>query len=188
MASPDAAASDEFARHRVFLRLLIRMQMRPEDYGRIDPSDVVQEALLAAHEHREQYCGTTPQEYEAWLRRILANKLADSRRRLGRQPLNLDDLLCAALDESSARIDKLLGGAGESTGEQAIRRERLVRLEAALEQLPPDWREVVVRKHLHGESVPAIAAATGRTTGAVAGLLRRGMRRLRELMGETSQR
>ncbi len=173
MASPNDGADEEFASHRAFLRLLIRMQMRPEDRGRIDPSDVVQEALLAAHRCREQYCGSTPQEYEAWLRRILANKLADARRRLGRQPGNLDDVILAALDDSSARIDKLL-----------MRREQLARLDAALERLPPDWREVVERKHLHGESVPEIAVATGRTKDAVAGLLRRGVTRLRELMDE----
>ena len=188
MVSPNDAANDEFASHRAFLRLLIRMQMRPEDHGRIDASDVVQEAMLAAHEHRGQYRGTTPQEHEAWLRRILANKLADARRRRGREPLNLDELLCAALDDSSARIDKLLGGDGESAGEQAVRRERLVRLETALEQLPPEWREVVERKHLHGESVPEIAAATNLTMDAVAGRLHRGRRRLRELMGEPDGR
>ena len=48
-----------------------------------------------------------------------------------------------------------------------------------------DWREVVELRHLHGQSVPEIAAATSRTTPSVAGLLRRGLSRLRKLMNET---
>jgi RNA polymerase sigma-70 factor (ECF subfamily) len=185
MSSAESAPDGEFARHREFLRLLVRMQMGPQCRGPIDPSDVVQETLLKAHERREQFRGTTPAEYDAWLRQILATTLADAYRRQGRQPANLEDLLRAAIDDSSARLDKLLCRDGESAGEQAARRERLARLDGALEHLPPDWREVVELRHLHGQSVPEIAAATSRTTPSVAGLLRRGLSRLRKLMNET---
>ncbi len=114
--------------------------------------------------------------------------MADAYRRLGWQAANLDDPCRAAIDDSSARLDKLLCREGESAGEQAERRERLARLDGALEQLPPDWREVVELKYLHGQSVPEIATATDRTKDAVAGLLHRGVRRLRELMDEPDER
>lgn len=184
MSPTDDGANGQFARHRELLRLLVRIQLGPRYRGQIDPSDVVQETLLKAHERREQFRGSTPAEYEAWLRQILTTTLADAYRRLGRQPANLEDVLRATLDQSSARLKSLLDRGGEAADEQAQRRERLARLDEALERLPPEWREVVELRHLHGQSVPEVAATIGRSTASAAGLLRRGMKRLRELMNE----
>jgi RNA polymerase sigma-70 factor (ECF subfamily) len=68
------------------------------------------------------------------------------------------------------------------------REEQLICLAEALQQLPEDQRTVIERKHLQGESVSEIAQSMGRTKASVAGLLRRGLDRLRELLGESEQR
>jgi RNA polymerase sigma-70 factor (ECF subfamily) len=177
-------ANEEFGRYRAWLRLLLRMQPRiPKE---IDPSDVVQDTLLKAQERRDQYRGTCVNQYEAWLRRILATTLADACRRLGRQPENIVDVLLSSLEHSSMRLFAFVDRAGESPDQVVERREQLLRLEEALEQLPADQREAVELRHLHGHSVPEIAASTGRTIASSAGLLRRGMARLRELMDSTA--
>ena len=64
------------------------------------------------------------------------------------------------------------------------RRERAEVLTAALERLPEDQRNVILARHCRGLGLQEIAEETGRTTAAVAGLLRRGLAVLREQLGE----
>jgi RNA polymerase sigma-70 factor (ECF subfamily) len=71
-----------------------------------------------------------------------------------------------------------------SPSERAVRNEDLTRLAEALEQLPPDQREVVTLKHLVGLTLAQISEQLGRSSEAVAGLLFRGRLRLRELMAQ----
>jgi RNA polymerase sigma-70 factor (ECF subfamily) len=87
------------------------------------------------------------------------------------------------LNDSSSKLESLLA-APQSSPSQRARQEQLVRLADALAQLPEDQREAVVRKHLQGDTVAAIAQGMGRSETAVGGLLRRGMARLRELLKE----
>ena len=51
-------------------------------------------------------------------------------------------------------------------------------------QLPVDQREVVILKHLRDRTLQQIAGETGRTVPVVAGRLRRGLAKLREVMEE----
>ena len=64
------------------------------------------------------------------------------------------------------------------------RQEQLLRLARALAQLPDDQRTAVELHHLRDGPVAEIARQMGRTEAAVAGLLRRGLKRLRELLAE----
>jgi len=68
------------AQFRDFLLLLARTHLAREEPIRLDPSDLVQETLLEAHEKREQFRGSTPEELAAWLRQILKHNLVDALR------------------------------------------------------------------------------------------------------------
>jgi RNA polymerase sigma-70 factor (ECF subfamily) len=88
--------------------------------------------------------------------------------------------LDAALHESSQRLETWLASSGLSPSAHASRTEEAVRLAAALATLPEAQREALVLQHWHGWKVSEIAEHLGRTRTAVAGLLKRGLGKLRE--------
>jgi RNA polymerase sigma-70 factor (ECF subfamily) len=65
---------------------------------------------------------------------------------------------------------------------RAGRAEERDRLASAVARLPADQRAAVELHHLHGLPLAAVAARMGRTQPAVAGLLFRGLKKLRELL------
>ena len=64
-----------------YLSLLARLQIDPRLRSQLDPSDLVQQTFLIAHEKLFQLRGRTDGEVAAWLRVIMANILAKASRR-----------------------------------------------------------------------------------------------------------
>jgi len=174
--------------YRDYLRLLARLQMDPRLRRKLDPSDVVQGTLLQAHAKRQSFRGKSQAEWAAWLRRILANNLAQAVRRFGRQRRDaaLERSLEAAVEASSARLEAFLAADGDGPREAAERNEQLTRLAAAFGRLNEDQQEALELRHLQGGSLVEISRIMGRTEPSVAGLLRRGLKTLHELLAETA--
>jgi RNA polymerase sigma-70 factor (ECF subfamily) len=172
--------------YREYLCLLARLHLDPGLRKVLDSSDLVQETLMKAHERRAQFRGHSEAEVAAWLRAILANTLADAVRKYTRQQGNQHVSLEAAVERSSARLEAWLAAEDPSPREQALKNEELLRLAAALGALPDDQRSALELHHLQGYSVPAIGQVMGKSNAAVAGLLRRGLKKLRELLAENS--
>jgi RNA polymerase sigma-70 factor (ECF subfamily) len=168
--------------YRSYLRLLARLHLDAGLRGRIDPSDVVQQAYLRALQARDQFRGTTAAETMAWLRQILATTMANAARDLRREKRDprREVALGNALDRSSARLDQILAADQTSPSRAVVRAERALRLAEALESLPEAQREAVARHYLLGQDLSEISRLLGRTTPAVAGLLHRGLRQLRQ--------
>jgi RNA polymerase sigma-70 factor (ECF subfamily) len=79
-----------------------------------------------------------------------------------------------------------LPGPVTSPSRQVARREAVRSMQAALADLPEDQREVLRRRYLLGQSLDQIAAATGRSRGAVRGLCYRARQQVRAVMGRSS--
>jgi RNA polymerase sigma-70 factor (ECF subfamily) len=170
--------------YRDYLRLLARIQLGARLQAKLDPSDVVQEAMLKAHAGRAQFRGQNEAEWLAWLRAILANVLTDALRRfatesrqMGREQALVDDL-----EQSSVRLEHLLAADQASPSQRAIRCEELLGLARALNCLPPDQRFVVEMHHLKGLELTEVSKLMDRSRPAVVGLLYRGLNKLRELL------
>lgn len=179
---PDATSSQpSLDRFRSYLVLLARWHWNPRLQGKLDPSDVVQQALVQAWQGRSGYRGETDAELRGWLRQILARCLADQARHFALQKRDLakDRSLDALVADSSARLEGWLDDQQSSPQERAERNEHLVQLAQALAELPEAQQEAVTLFHLHGLSVAEIGTQMGRSPSAVAGLLKRGLQALR---------
>ncbi len=161
---------------RDYLRLVARVLWQPGIQRAIDLSDVVQQTLLKGHAKKDQFRGTTEEEWRGWLGAILRNELLEAVR--GNRPGEV------SLDRSSRHWEEVLAADHSSPSERVLRHEQLERLAVALGRLLEDERTAVELKHLHGCSVAFISQHMNRTEDAVAGLLKRGMRKLRELLKE----
>lgn len=166
--------------YRNYLHLLVRLQLGRRWQTFIDPSDIVQEALLKAISKRDQCKGTNGEDVAAWLRSILANQVVDEvrKRQQQKRDVRLEVSLEADLDASSTRLESWLTDDGTSPSQRAVRHEELLQLANALIELPEDQRRAVELHHLHGLPVQEVADELGRSRSSVAGLLRRALKRL----------
>jgi RNA polymerase sigma-70 factor, ECF subfamily len=170
-------------RLRAYLHLLATRELR-DDPGAISRSDLVQQTLLEAWKDRDRFRGRTEAEWLAWARRILACNLADARRHAHRaqRDVRRQRSLQDELDRSSAELGGWLASVDPSPAQGVVLHERAARLAWALAQLPDAQREALVLQHWEGLTLTQIAARLGRTPAAVAGLLKRGLAGLRELL------
>jgi RNA polymerase sigma-70 factor (ECF subfamily) len=174
---PDVVGLEQF---RSYLLLLARAQLAGA--AALDPSDLVQQTLLEAHQKRDQFRGKTDAERAGWLRRLLACTVADAWRTLHRDKRDMDRL--RSPDESSARLEQWLTADWSSPSESAAKHERIARLADALSRLPEGQREAVELRYFQGAPVADIARRLNRTPAAVAGLLKRGLHQLRNVLRE----
>ncbi len=176
-------------RYREYLRVLARLHLSARLRVKLDASDIVQQTILHAHARRTQFRGRTEAEWLGWLRTILANTLAGVVREFetAARDLNREKSLESELQQSSARLERLLAADQPSPSEGAGRGEELLRLAQAIESLPNDQRQVIEMHHLKGLTVAEVAVEIGRTRPAVVGLLFRGLKQLRRLLREGSE-
>jgi RNA polymerase sigma-70 factor (ECF subfamily) len=156
-------------------RVIAQLEHDPRLRGHVDPADAVQQTMLKAILHWSQFRGHTEAELVAWLRQILTRHLIDLAREYSRKNGDRHH----SIEQSHARLAPWLVADQSSPSQKAIRHEQRTRLTDALETLPEDQRIAVEMRHLQGCSVPEICQGMGRTTAAVAGLLRRGLQALR---------
>jgi RNA polymerase sigma-70 factor (ECF subfamily) len=171
--------------YRNYLRLLARTGINQSLQGKADPSDLVQETLLKAHQHFEQFRGQTEAELAAWLRQILARNLADLVRRYriaDARQVSRERSLEEMIANSSAALNHLLAGHGNSPSHSAERREMSVVLADALADLSADSREVILLRSIEERDWDEVAKTMGRSPGAVRLLWARALKRLRPLI------
>ena len=184
----DAALGPLLECYRNYLRLLARIEIGRRLQGKLDASDLVQDAFLEAHRNFRLFPGSDEPQFACWLRQILAAKVANLvRHYFGTQArdVRMEQQVAADLDHSSRLLGQELAASMTSPSEQAVKREEAVLLANALEQLPADYREVIILRHLEGLTFPEVARRMERTQDSVEKLWLRALAKLRKVCGET---
>jgi RNA polymerase sigma-70 factor (ECF subfamily) len=173
--------------YRSYLGLLARSQIWRRLQGKADPSDIVQDALVEAHERFDRFRGTTEVEFAAWLRSILAGLIANHVRRFlhtGKRDARLERSLANDLNDTSCHLSRQLVSPQSSPSAQVLRREAAVELANGLESLPEHYREVLVLRHLEDLPFAEVASRMGRSVDSVEKIWVRALAKLREVMAE----
>ena len=182
-------AEPNLNQYRGYLRALAQIELGRRLQGKVDPSDIVQQSLLEAHQDLAALKGRSEGELVAWLRTILTRNLLNTARDFGAQKRDIrrERSLAQQVEDSSVRLDRFLAASDTSPSQRVIRGEDAERLATALAALPDDQRSAVILKHFHDWSLAQIAEHMNRSTLAVAGLLKRGLKKLREIMDEAAK-
>lgn len=178
------AASDELSldRYRSYLRFLARVQLDARLRRKLDESDLVQQTLLQAHQARDQFRGSSPEELAGWLRQILARNLAHAVRDFHRDKRDIDceQSLVESVEKSSARLEDWLASDQSSPSQRAQRNEQMLQLAEAVESLSDAQREAVLLHYWQGWTLAEVAEHLDRTPSAISGLLHRALEKLRQ--------
>lgn len=181
---PGGIDPGRFERFRPYLLLLARVSWDGRFQAKLDPSDLVQQTLLQAQQAQEQFRGETDAEFAGWLRKILARVLAHAARDLGRdrRDVHRERSLEQLVEQSSRRLDGWLAGDDTSPSRRAESNERAQHIAEAIEQLPDAQRDAILLHFWQEKPVVEVARELNRTPAAVAGLLHRGLKSLRNTL------
>lgn len=175
-----------FELYRNYLTVLATTQFDRRLRRRVSPSDLVQEAMLAAHRDFNQFQGNSQRQFLAWLRQILINCLhraiethLKTKMRDVRCEISVENL-SQALDRSTADLAELFADPAPSPGAPLRAQERAVQMANQLANLRPQYREVIIMRNLQGLSFEEIAVRTERNAGAVRMLWLRAIEKLKQ--------
>lgn len=171
-------------RHRDRLRRMVAVRMDTRLSPRVDPSDVVQEALLDASRQLSDYARQPPLPFYPWLRQLAWQRLVDvHHRHVTAQKRSVAREVEPRLpDESVMLLADQLIDRGSSPSVQLLRKELRERVQSALADLKPSDREVLVMRHLEQMSIGEIAATLELSESAVKMRRLRAIQRLRQLL------
>lgn len=182
-AAADAGRTAWLLQYEPWLRLLARMEIDSRFCSKFDPSDVVQQTLLHAWQRWDQFRGDQQPQRLAWLRQILARELAQLARHYGNtqrrdvaREVSLEQSLCCSAD----RLDALVPVDSATPSSAAAGREQGLLVAGILEQLPPDYRLVIILRNLEDLPHEEVARRMNRSPGAVRMLWVRALTALRD--------
>lgn len=179
--SLDLTDAAVIAKYEPYLRMLARSQARRAYQAKHSASDVVQQVMLQAVQGFDGFRGGSEGELRAWLRQILTHHLCHLDRDMhrGKRDVRREQSIQQAVHQSSMRLEQFLAEDAATPSQNAVMGERCIRLAEAIERLPDGQREAIRMHHLEGLKLSEIAECLDKSSGAIAGLLHRGMKQLR---------
>lgn len=166
--------------HRNYLLMVAAAEFDDQITARAGASDVVQESLLHAQQHFDQFQGTAESEFRAWLRAILTNDLRKTRRTHFTRKRN------AAAEVSlhgQSAVGHGLVDPNLTPSSAVLRKERSERVIELLDQLPPDYAQVIRYRNFDCLAFDEIGQRMGRTADAARKLWARAIESFRDVLG-----
>jgi RNA polymerase sigma-70 factor (ECF subfamily) len=186
-----AALEQILLSHFQTLERHIEPKIPPEARRHIGAEDVLQDVLTQAFRDIDQFQERDGSSLIAWLKTIADHRLTDALKRIGAKKRGghqhrLSSADFAQTSNVAALID-IVCHDSHLPQKSVARREMERAIKVALASLPENQRAVIVARYVEGKDVTEIARDTGRTEGAVRGLIQRGKENLAEAMGRASQ-
>src|SRR5262249_23013967 len=181
------ALNELFSRHRERLRRMVEMRLDWRLQARIDPSDVIQDAYLEVAGRLEEYLRDPKLPLFLWLRLVVGERLTTlHRQHLGtkmRDAAREVSLYREALPQaSSVALAAQLLGKHTSPTEAAVRAERMLRLQEAINPPAPIDREILSLRHFEQLSRAEAAQVLGIEEGTAAKRYVRALKRLKDVL------
>jgi RNA polymerase sigma-70 factor (ECF subfamily) len=186
-AGDQQAVNELFSLYRDRLRAMVRLRLNRRLQGRVDPSDVLQEAYLEVCKGFAEYARAPTLPFFLWLRHLTGQKLiAVHRQHLGAQMRDADrevSLYRGALPQtSSASLAAQLLGRLTSPTQAALRAELQIRIQEALNSMDPLDREVLALRHFEMLSNAETAQVLGLKKSAASNRYIRALGRLKDIL------
>ena len=186
-AGDNEALGKLLEQYRGYLLMLAHRYLSDRLRRRIDPADIVQLTYLEAKRDLPAFRGATPAEFAGWLRGMLKNNVATAvtrhvttqKRSIRRE---VDDSPAADQGSQVGGWIQQLPGSKTSPSGVVIRSEAVVALMSALHELPETQAEAIRLRYMEGLPLSEIVERMGKSDTAVAGLLKRGLQKLRVIM------
>lgn len=182
--------------HREKLNRMIRCRMDRRVQGRVDPSDVVQEACIEAVKRYSEFQQQTKMPFYLWLRFLTLQQLMIVHRKhlnvkmrsITNEDRIVGDLITAP---NVAALAEMLSGTITSPSSAFQKKELQVRLHAALDALDPKDREILALRHFEQlntvESAQVLDISEGLASTRYGRALRKLLAVLKELFGSESE-
>ncbi len=176
-----------FSRYRDRLKRMVHLRLSRRLSGRVDDSDVVQEAFLDISRKLPEYAQAPQLPLFLWLRHMTGLKLAEvHRRHLGTQARDADrevSLHRGGLPEAdSVSLAAQLLGKLTTPSQAAMKAEQRIYVQEALNSMDPIDREVLALKHFEQLSTSEIAQVLGLSKAGAGSRYLRAIKRLREIL------
>ena len=183
----ERALVELFARHRDRLRRMVRLRLDRRLQGRVDPSDVIQEAHIEVLRRAGDYVREPSMPAFLWFRFLVGERLLHAHRRhLGTQMRDAGQEISlhqgAFPQATSVSLAALLLGRLTSPTRAARRAEMQVRLQTVLNQMDPIDREVLTLRHFEELSNSETARVLGLEKTAASNRYIRALKRLKEAL------
>lgn len=178
-------------RHRDALRRMIDMRLDRHVQGRIDASDIVQDVLIEANRRLPDYLQQQAMPFHLWLRHLAKDRLIDAHRRhrvAAKRSVDREQPLVAGggMDRSTLELAGQLCDPERTPAAAAAWNELQQQFQQALEELEEQDREIVLMRHFEKLSNSEAAEALGLSKPAASMRYLRAVRRLRQVLSETT--
>lgn len=182
------AAGELFTVYRDRLKKMIRLRMDSRLQGRLDASDVLQEAYIDVQRKAADFASRGLPVY-LWLRLVVAERLIQLRRHhLGTQMRDAAQQVSLTRGgppaASTHSLANLLLGRHTSPTQAAVRAERQLRLQEALNSMDPIDREILALRHFEELSNNEAATVLDLSKSAASNRYIRALKRLKEILSE----
>ena len=176
-----------FAQHRSRLKRMVELRLDRRIWGRVDPSDVIQDAYLQATKRAPKYFRERPMPFFLWLRFLVSQRLMELHRfHLGAQRRDANreiSLNYAPFPKAnSAMLAAQLVGSLTAPSQAAVRAEQRISIQQALDSLEPIDREIIALRHFEQLSRSEAVEVLGIEKAAAAKRYLRAMDRLRTIL------